>query len=59
MLIQGYQILHTVPHSQSAKCTVRHDCYNCMYQVLDEGCPGRDRMVDGFATTFAISAHHH
>jgi hypothetical protein len=23
------------------------------------GCHGRDRMVDGFTTTYAISAYHH
>jgi hypothetical protein len=23
------------------------------------GCPGRDRMVVGFTTTYAISAYHH
>jgi len=26
---------------------------------LEKGCHGRDRMVDGFTTTYAISAYHH
>jgi len=36
-------------------------CAMCLLDSLRfmRGCPGRDIMVVGFATTYAISAHHH
>ena len=30
-----------------------------MYKYKKGGCRGRDRMVVGFTTTYAISANHH
>ena len=38
------------------------DCigsYKSNYHTITRGCRGRDRMVVGFTTTYAISAYHH
>jgi hypothetical protein len=32
---------------------------NALKTFFFRGCPGRDRMVVGFTTTYAISAYHH
>ena len=39
-------------------------CIKCMYIIQlwpskKRGCHGRDRMLVGFTTTYAISAYHH
>ena len=50
--MQSVPITTNVVHSnpEQARCTQ----YNAI-----RGCRGRNRMVVGFTTTYAISAHHH
>ena len=34
-------------------------CHSTFFILYSEGCPGRDRMVVRFTTTYDINAYHH
>ena len=46
-------------HLLSEKRSITINNFFCFYKDHEMGCHGRDRMVVGFTTTYAIGAYHH
>ena len=46
-------------HSLFEKGSITINKIVCFYKDHETGCHGRDRMVVGFTTTYAIGAYHH
>jgi hypothetical protein len=40
-------------------CFYEYNYYRMLLLNILRGCQGRDRMVVGFTTTYAINAYHH
>jgi hypothetical protein len=50
---------HRKTHLLSEKRSITINNFFCFYKDHETGCHGRDRMVVGFTTTYAIGAYHH